>query len=148
MGRLILKLVPAAIIFLLFTFVHSIFAQQRPQGGRPQGPPIPDSTQVVQMVDHLTEKVSLTDEQKTEMLNLHFKHFEELRLLVDSNKPQMDALREKHDAHRKKFEDAVQSILSDEQFKAFQKFMESNRPPRQGTRPGRNRGRPRRTPGA
>lgn len=60
---------------LLFC-VFLIWNRSQAQPGQPQQPPmLPDSSQIVQMVDELAKAVSLSEQQKEKVLKLHLEHF-------------------------------------------------------------------------
>jgi len=113
-----------AILTIVSTMiVGGLFAQQ---GQPPQQPPIPDESQIAQMVDELTQKLSLTDEQTSQILDLYSDHFVELKSNMEVGQPQ----RSKMDKLRKKFEEQVKTILTDEQQDQFDEFLKENTPQR------------------
>lgn len=118
------------------------------QGGRPAGPPrggperggppaLPDSTQIVQIVDQLAEELSLSADQKEQISELHFAHFREVRTLMSAGRGNRDGIREKMEALREEFESNVKALLDEEQQAKFDK-LQKNRGQRSG-RQGRRR---------
>ena len=116
-----------AILAIVSTMiVGGLFAQQ----GQP---PIPDESQIAQMVDELTQKLSLTDEQTSQILALYSDHFVELKSNMEAGQPQ----RSKMDKLRNKFEKEVKAVLTDEQQEQFDEFLQAQRPQRGDQKPQR-----------
>ena len=120
-----------AIITIVSTMIMgSLIAQP---GQRPQQPPIPDSTQIAQMVDELTTTLSLTNEQTAQILGLYAGHFAELKSKMDTDNAQHEKQRSKMDNFRKEFEEEVKAALTNEQQEKYDTFLKSHRP-QQGPR--------------
>ena len=122
--------------FLSFTIVMllitgNLFAQPPQRGGMQGPPPLPDSTQIVQMVDELATTISLSDDQKTQVSDLYFAHFEEARELMEEHEGDREGHREAMEDLREEFDDQVKDLLSKDQVEKFEKFIK-NRPKPQG----------------
>lgn len=116
-----------SILFAAFALVAVVTATAQPQGGggRPQGTP---EEMAEQMVDRMSEELSLTKDQKSEIYDIQVKLFEE-RKTGDGNRPsreEMEAMHEKMDAQ-------IKEVLSDDQKKKYE-TMQSERGAR-GPRP-------------
>jgi Spy/CpxP family protein refolding chaperone len=110
----------------------NLFAQ-RPQ--HPQGPPpLPDSTKIEQMVDKMATDLSLTSEQKAQIRELHFSHFNKVRAKMEKDRAEHEKKHDQMHALRTEFEEQVKDLLSDEQKIEFEKFMKDR-----GPRPGQQK---------
>lgn len=92
------------------------------------GPALPDSTRIAEMVNEMNVALSLSDEQKDRIAELHFAHFDEVRERMANGRPP----REEMEALRKEFEKAVKAELRDDQRAAYDEFVARRRPPRDG----------------
>lgn len=110
---------------------------QGPRGGG-QPPALPDSTQIVEIVEQTAQALSLNGEQEVLISDLYFAHFAEARALMDSAQGQGGNNREQMDALRQDFEEEVVALLDDEQKEEFVKLVQ-----KRGNRSGqRGQGRP------
>jgi len=101
------------------------------QGRDEQRPPmLPDSAQIVKRVEHLAKDLSLTEQQKETILKLHFAHFKEVKSQKENHDAQREKMREEMEALKQKFEQEVESQLTDEQKAKFQEIKNEKRPPR------------------
>lgn len=132
-----------AILTIVSTMiVGGLFAQpghSPRQGQPPQQPPIPDGPQIAQMVDELTQTLSLTDEQTVIILGLYTNHFAEVKSKMEADKIQHEKQQSKMDNFKKQFEEEVKALLTDEQKEQFDEFLQSQRPqeserPQRGSR--------------
>ena len=100
--------------------------------GQPKGKPprLPDSEKIEIMVNKLASEISLSQDQKSEILNLYESHFNELKEKKEQAKEDKKLEREKMDQHREAFKEEVKSLLSEEQQDKIDEFMEDNRPKR------------------
>lgn len=105
----------------ILIFSVSLFAQPDQRQHRP--PMLPDSTQIVKMVDNLSSALSLSKDQKEKITNLHFSHFKEAGELMAKDKADHEINRSKLDELREIFEEQVKSLLNDDQKMEFEKFM-------------------------
>lgn len=114
---------------LFFTVFFTQLAQAQPR--RDQRPPmLPDSTRIVQMVDELSENLSLSEEQKETITALHFAHFQEVKALMEKNTEKRGDDRKVMDELRNDFDEQIKAELSDTQKKKFDKLKKNNRPGR------------------
>ena len=117
-----------SIILMLVFMVTIVNAQDRP----PRRPPmLPDSTHVVQMVDQMSEELSLTEAQKTQIINLQLEHFKQMKAIMKKDKAQHEKTRAAVDSLRDDMKKQMNEVLTDKQQKQFQEFMESHRPTRE-----------------
>ncbi len=132
------------IFILLIAFFASTVgqAQQHDQQKRQQGPPpIPDSTQIVRMVDELAKELSLLEIQKASITKLYFAHFTEVKKMMESNKADHEINKKAMDANRKDFEAQVEALLTQTQKVEFEAFLKNKRPPENGgQRPRQQKG--------
>ena len=117
-----------SIILMLVFMVTIVNAKDRP----PRRPPmLPDSTHVVQMVDQMSEELSLTEAQKTQIINLQLEHFKQMKAIMKKDKAQHEKTRAAVDSLRDDMKKQMNEVLTDKQQKQFQEFMESHRPTRE-----------------
>ena len=92
-------------------------SQQNP----PQGPPqVPNTKQVLAMVNELSVTLALTTEVETKISDLYVAHFKTMEEKAKAGRPK----REEMEALKTKFEKQVKALLTKKQqakFKAFQK---------------------------
>lgn len=71
-----------SIILLIISFIMVFTGMIHAQGRRGDRiPPIPNEEQIQKMVDELSGKLNLTDEQKSRIENLYREHFETMKKL-------------------------------------------------------------------
>ncbi|KAA3656940.1 MAG: hypothetical protein DWQ10_14335 [Calditrichaeota bacterium] len=126
-----IKLRTLSFVLSCLLFTGSLFAQPGRDRGRP---PMPDSTQIVKMVNELATELSLNKEVKPKINDLFFDHFAEVGDLMKSSKGDRRNHRTKMDALKQKFEKQVKTLLNDEQKTKFDEFMK-----KQGPRSGKQR---------
>jgi len=117
-----------------------VFAQGGPprgNGGPGQPPALPDSSGIVEIVDEMAEALSLTDDQKSRVSELHFAHFAAAEKVLGASRGDREGTREAMDDLRRDFEADVKEILTDEQQEAFDELSASRRGRSGG--PGRRR---------
>lgn len=126
-------------VFLLFSGITAHAQQvgrqsgQRPQDREQQRPPIPDSTQVAQMVGELSTELALSEDQVPVFSQVVFTHFNELKALTANNsRPE----REKMETLKKQFEKEVADMLTKDQNRKFKVYMKKKFP---GKRPPERR---------
>ena len=112
----------ALLITAMFFLTSNLSAQQR-QGQEQGPPPIPNKTQIDKMVEDLSTELSLSDDQKTEILSLYTDHFAEVKSSMSSGQRPS---REEMQSLKKEFEDQVKSQLNEEQQDLFDEFMKKN----------------------
>ncbi len=132
-----------SILVVVILLVSSYTFAQGPPGGRQGGqrgqrggeqrseketpPPIPDSKEIFQMISDLSNELSLSEEQETNIHKLYTEHFAEVKKLTSGNsRPD----REEMEAKKAAFEEAVEAELTEEQvskYKANQKKQKKRR---------------------
>ena len=110
----------ALLITAMFFLTSNLSAQQRQEQGPP---PIPNKTQIDKMVEDLSTELSLSDDQKTEILSLYTDHFAEVKSSMSSGQRPS---REEMQSLKKEFEDQVKSQLNEDQQDLFDEFMKKN----------------------
>lgn len=130
--RMNLKVKKLTIGLIAMLSFCSAFSQQGPDEHRP--PMLPDSAQIVKRVEHLAKDLSLTEQQKETILKLHFAHFKEVKSQKENHDAQREKMREEMEALKQKFEQEVESQLTDEQKAKFQEIKNEKRPPRKEKR--------------
>jgi len=101
---------------------------ERDQKNRPHQPMVPDSTQIIKQVDELSSILSLTENKKDTVLNIHLSHFSKIRQLIKESGNNHESTRSKMESLRKEFLDEMKSILSEEQYEKFEAFMKKHKP--------------------
>ncbi len=123
----------ANIFLLVFSMLISGSLVQAQQG-RPQGPPqVPNTKQVLKMVDDLSKELSLSAEKKSQISDLYVAHFKTMEDKTKSGRPS----REEMEALNTKFEKEVNALLTEEQQKQFKAFLKKNAPKQGNQRPNR-----------
>lgn len=110
----------------ILLFCSSLLAQ--PGQNRNHPPRLPDSEQIVEMVEELASTLSLDDEQKSELSKLYFAHFAEAKELMEKHKGDRENHRQAMDALKKEFDAQIQALLNDEQKEKYIKFSISRGP--------------------
>ena len=85
------------------------------------------------MINHLTEKLDLTEAQQTQIKDFHLEQDDEGRTAM----AEADTLEDRHEIrkkHRQQMDEKIKSLLSEDQLKAYE-TMKENRPARG---PGKN----------
>jgi len=116
----------------------SLMAQPEQSEGR--GPKLPDSAEITKMMDELAENLSLTEDQKSKISELHFAHFSEAKVLMEKRQGDRENNREAMEGLRKGFDEQVGAVLTDDQKKNYTKFMKK-RGPKHGMRGKHEKGR-------
>jgi len=118
-----------SLFVIAILFISSvIFAQQQDgsgKQGKKQGPPpIPNTTQINEMVSKLATEISLSDAQKASVLKLYTEHFEQVKAKTSGEtKPP----REEMEAFKASFEKNVKALLSAEQQIKFDAFQQKHK---------------------
>ena len=142
-----MKDLKSIITMVLFIFTMAVIISvpfglaaqdEAPDGRRGNGnddnrrpPRIPDSTQIVEMVDDLSAELSLTLDQKEAVLDLHFSHFAEAEQLMSQQNGDREQHREKMEALRDEFLEDMKELLTDTQFEKYEEHI-NTRDPRSG----------------
>jgi hypothetical protein len=114
-------------LFSLLFYVFLISSHSLAQPGQQQRPPmLPDSTQIVKMVNELAKAVPLSDQQKEKVLKIHFEHFNQVKVEMKNEQKHHDEIRKAHDEMRTKFEEQIKALLNEKQQAEFDKFIKSH----------------------
>lgn len=114
-------------ICLLLASGTTVFANGKPPKGGGQPPALPDSTQIVQIVDETAKELSLTAEQKDRISDLYFAHFAEAQKIMDQATGDRKDQRRKMEGLRDDFEKEVKAELNDEQKAQFEEMAKSRK---------------------
>ena len=93
-------------------------------------PPVPDSTQIVKMVNELSKELSLTESQKEKISELHFTHFKEAKIMMENGKAEHEKNKKTMHALRKDFETQIGELLNEKQKAELAEYMKNRRPPK------------------
>lgn len=110
-------------VFVLFQFAGTLQAQ--PRGGQ-QGPPkMPNDEQIKEMVQDLSETLSLTEEQEQQVSDKYTEHFAEMKAKMDGNqRPDRDEM----ESMKSDFEADIKSLLTKDQQKLYKSYLKENQP--------------------
>lgn len=98
----------------------------------------PDSAQIVEMVEHLTQELSLDKEQNAVISALHFDHFKEVRIAFERHEAELEKNHQLMESKKREFEESIIAQLNDEQKKKFEEMRKNQKPLRiedRGSRP-------------
>jgi len=104
-------------IIMIFTLVGTTF-------GQPQIRALPDSSQIVVMLDTLASKLSFSNSVKSKVNEIYFASFVELKKELDKNRSDFRAMRNTRREITEKREKDVKALLNDNQKEAFEKIIE------------------------
>lgn len=120
--------------FTILLLSSSLLAQ--PGQNRNHPPQLPDTKEIESMVDELAVEIQLSKEQKSEVSELFFTHFAEVKSLMKDQKENRENKRIAMANLKYDFETDVKALLTTEQKEGFDTFMAKRKSePRQ--RPGR-----------
>lgn len=123
-----MKTMKSVVVLSILLVSTSLFAQP-PRGGQrngqQQGPPsVPGNKQIEQMVTDLAGELSLSADQKTEVLSLYQDHFKQVKKKISGNsrpsREEMEAL----DASLVK---KVKGVLTEDQKSKYETYLKSQR---------------------
>ncbi|NOU61929.1 hypothetical protein [Marinifilum caeruleilacunae] len=118
----------SAILFMAIGMLFSSNLVQAQRGGQ-QGPkPIPNSTQIKKMIQELVSTLDLNADQSKEISDLYTAHFEDVKEIFESGRPS----RKEMENLKKKFEEDIKSVLSEEQQEEYEEYLEKNKSQRSG----------------
>ena len=117
------------LIILIISFSTGTIVNAQGHGRHQAPPPLPDSTQIVKMMDELAKELSLSASQKAKVTELHFAHFQEAKEMMKNAKADREQNRKVMNANRKEFETQILALFSKEQKAKFEAFMKDKRPP-------------------
>ncbi len=101
---------------------------------RKHPPAVPDSTQVVQMIEEMSRALSLSAAQKETISDLHFAHFAKVRALVSAAPGKREETSKQRHQLRQEFEKEVRKRLTKAQRTKFDQMVKKHRP-----RPGQEK---------
>ncbi len=113
------------IIALLVVTISSVgYAQKQghnngPRSNRQGPPPIPDATQIQQMVSDLSTELKLSKEQTTKITALYTDHFKQVKQKIEEQRPKHEEM----EALKKSFESSVKKALTSEQQTGYNSFL-------------------------
>lgn len=126
-----MKKLKLILILLVLVTGNALYAQQ--QGSRQQGPKMPDSEEIVKMIEDLTSQLLLSDDQAEEVSTIFTQHFEEIETKMSGeSRPDRDQM----ESLKAEFEKDIKSILNEDQIKNFEEYMKE-----QNKNQGKQRGR-------
>ena len=128
----VLKYTTLFCTIIVFTLVGTIF-------GQPRRRTLPDSSQIVVMVDTLAAKLSLSDSVKRKVNEIYVASFAELKKELEKNRDDFRAMRNIRREITEKREKEVKAFLNDNQKEAFQKIIEERHHKMQERMRGRRR---------
>lgn len=125
------------LIFSLLLTSTAALAQGGPPAGQRDGdrrgqggpPALPDSTEIIQMVDEMAVAVSLSADQKNQVSDLYFVHFAEVEEMMGKSGGDRENQRRMMDDLRQGFESDIEELLDGDQLAAFEEFAKNHRPP-------------------
>ena len=117
---------------IVFTLVGTILGQPRRRA-------LPDSSQIVVMVDTLAAKLSLSDSVKSKVNAIYLASFTKLKKELGKNPGDFRATRNVRREITEKREKEVKAFLNDTQKEAFQKIIEEQHHKMQERMRGRRR---------
>ncbi|MDZ7288400.1 MAG: hypothetical protein ONB44_00520 [candidate division KSB1 bacterium] len=117
----IVKWACAFCLLVLFLFIETGFAQP------PQGRGMPDSARTAAMVDTLAKRLSLSKVQKEKVSKIYFAAFEEGKKAFEKNQGDWQAMREARTKINEKRDNDVKALLTEEQKKIYDKFLQEQR---------------------
>jgi len=119
------KISSSLLSILVCVFLISNLSQAQP--GRQHRPPmLPDSSQIVKMVDELAKAISLSEQQKEQVLKLHFEHFNQAKNMMEKEQKHHEEMRKAHDESREKFEKQIKALLNEKQQAEFDEFLKKH----------------------
>jgi len=117
---------------IVFTLVGTILGQPRRRA-------LPDSSQIVVMVDTLAAKLSLSDSVKSKVNEIYLASFAKFKKELEKNPGDFRATRNVRREITEKREKEVKTFLNDTQKEAFQKIIEEQHHKMQERMRGRRR---------
>lgn len=109
------------VLGVLFSVTFVQAQQGAPRGGQQGPPPLPDDERIEEMVAELSDELSLSETQETQVSDAYFVHFEQVSEMLENGNSRPD--REVMEQMRSDFENEVKSYLTKDQQKDFDKYM-------------------------
>lgn len=115
------------ISLLSFLLISSMsFAQgpnNGPRGGQQGPPPIPSEKQIKNMLNDLSDEISLSEDQETQVLDLYLAHFEEMEKKTSGNsRPE----RSEMETFETAFQNDVKALLSESQQTQYETYLKEH----------------------
>lgn len=108
------------VLVILLISNQVIQAQQRGQQGPP---PLPNDEQIEQMVESLSEELSLTNDQEKQVSEKYFAHFETIEKKMTAGRPDHDEM----EAMETDFEEEVKSLLTKSQQDLYSSYLKEQK---------------------
>jgi hypothetical protein len=103
---------------------------QGPHHGGGYGPP--DSCHIQLMVDDMAKQLSLTDQQKQQILNIHYRHMQDMKALQGKYKNDCVGEKEARNKLWQQMHSDVMTVLNKEQQTKWDEIMKDRRGPHGG----------------
>ena len=110
--------------------LFSLTSCAQPQRGQQGPPPLPNEKQITNMVNDVAKELSLTQEQKTQVSELYFEHFNEVKETMKNNRGNREETRKMMDVLKAKHDTNVKALLTIKQQEQFTAYQEKNKPRR------------------
>ncbi len=127
------KIVILSVVMTSFMWIASYTVSAQPGYGKGfhdgSCPWMTDSCRIQLMVDDLSKELSLTEQQKQQIEEIHYAHISEMRQLRSKYKNDCVGEREARFQLRDKLDKDVKSVLTKEQQEQFDSFMCERRGP-------------------
>ncbi|MBA7529525.1 hypothetical protein ES705_21723 [subsurface metagenome] len=127
------KMIKFSGIMAVLIWVTAFTASAQPGYGKGHhgrhGHWVSDSCRVQLMVDDLSKELSLTDEQKQKIEEIHYAHINEVKELREKYQNDCVGARDARIQLRQKMDDEVKKILNKEQQAKYEEFMSERRGP-------------------
>ncbi|MCA9743336.1 MAG: hypothetical protein H6695_02180 [Deferribacteres bacterium] len=94
---------------------------------QPRGMRMPDSSQIAANFDSLALRIALADSQKSKVRDIYFASFDETRKLMASGSGDFRAMMQDRRKIVEKRDNDIKALLSDDQKKAYDKYIEEER---------------------
>jgi Spy/CpxP family protein refolding chaperone len=109
--------------------LHDIKAQPGPGHPRGGGFGPSDSCNIQLMVDDMAKQLSLTDQQKQQILEIHYKHMQDMKALQGKYKNDCVGEREARLQLRQKLDADIKAVLTQDQQTKWNEFIKNRRGP-------------------
>lgn len=96
------------------------FAQGQRDGRQPRE--LPDAERIEKMVENLTEKLSLSEDQKVKIQDLYTSHYEKVAELRETYGDDRETQRAERKNLRSELEESITALITDEQNTAYEEL--------------------------
>lgn len=97
------------------------------QPGRPGPGPEADSVRIERTVSRLKQELALTEQQEAQVRPVVARHIRAMRQEMQSSSVDLESMRALRSKHLEKMDSEIESLLTDEQRKAFDRYREGRR---------------------